>query len=491
MEFLFMKILTVSLTICCFVAKINTKHDMQTHENTSKGNTDSIDTTENTDKITKENNTPPILKDTIILDHTSSWTKASSTEMPKEGKNIVSSAEESNTVSSKEENNSISSTKENYNAFTTEINTNVILKEKNMIKTTFNMIWSTQSHNWYGSVNTEDIESYILRNETQTFLSTFEPGYQRDVLTTQLKYCPFTTLCEFSLGLLLPYYEIACCSDCSCDFPACLNNKTCCPDVLFRHINMFNSTDISVKLPGYLAGQEVQKDCISLVMSKEVTSSSASVFGFSSCPLDTEAGLVRNCTRQYNSNTITDLADTIPVISKENSELYRNKYCAFCNGMIENQTEKLQLRLKCTKDANISREKNMLKAILNDGSCKVEFFSEHSLDTCDSAISECRFPGSFEQNVCSMYRAKINVNEVYFQNVFCSLCNDIIPEKSMCSFAEINRDTDVFSFSGLLKLDQRQSVDFTDESANNCQENQLYDTILVRIISFLKISPVY
>ncbi|XP_045190638.2 uncharacterized protein LOC123547531 [Mercenaria mercenaria] len=271
---------------------------------------------------------------------------------------------------------------------------------------------------------------------------------------------------------------MACCGDCSCDFPACMNNKTCCPDILFNHINILNITSTIEEVPRRVTGQVIQKDCIALYLSKYFISSKSSVFAYATCPSDTEAELVRNCTRSYNVFDLISLSDLIPVRSTWSGDLYRNRYCALCHGERVGQLETLDLKLQCSESTVLSTDRDILHAVYVHGICDIGFLSEYNFDACETARSGCNITGTFEDIMCSMYRSVIKIGDVPYQNAFCAICNQIFPDDLTCAFNRIHDGVNDFSFSGLLKLDNRDVLGNDIEGTNKCSANQLYDYIM-------------
>ncbi|XP_045197494.2 uncharacterized protein LOC123552138 [Mercenaria mercenaria] len=325
----------------------------------------------------------------------------------------------------------------------------------------------------------DDVEVYLYRNDTLEFLSTFQPGHQRDVIRNQLKYCPFNRLCGFSFNL--PNSWMTCCQACSCTFPTCVKDKTCCPDILFRHANGFSDTFVTEELPKLLEGQKVQKDCIYLYLTKSFLTYKKSAYGYATCPIGTESELHINCTRSYNADVVSELVEAVPVISRETNELYRNMYCAFCNGLSMYDFERLDAKLMCRVATYFTTDTDILNAVFVEGKCDIEFSTEHKLNSCFTSVSGCSVTGTFEETVCSTYRSAIYIDEQLFQNIFCSICNGVLPRSLTCPLGSMQGARN-FAFSGLLKLDKVDAV-LDIRSSNNrdmdkCSEDQLYDKIL-------------
>jgi hypothetical protein len=313
-----------------------------------------------------------------------------------------------------------------------------------------------------------DVGQMLKNNQTVQFLSNFVSEFERWVITQQLLSCPYISLCEFSLNLTFSRRK-NCCEPCECNYPHCLITKTCCPDIIFKN-NKYTSENLSTL---------ATKNCIPLTFPAGMNRY-VNVFGYNDCPNNGMQVFRDNCTMIYDTS-VASLSDVVPVVHKGTQDLYRNRFCAYCHNLTDTDVDYLKVQISCS-EYNLSAESNILSAVFKQGSCGIEFKTEADLNYCRPAISDCNVTGKWNkydgdiEKLCKMYRSPIE-NEHMFQNVFCSVCNGIPHEESLCLETQISTvmDSDVISFMNVLFEVNRESF----EQKNNCSEDQLYDRVTV------------
>ena len=74
----------------------------------------------------------------------------------------------------------------------------------------------------------------INTDELMDRISNFTNDVQRDIVSNQQRYCPYTDLCTVSslLSFDKNYFKKPCCNRCSCDRKTCFIYQTCCPEII-------------------------------------------------------------------------------------------------------------------------------------------------------------------------------------------------------------------------------------------------------------------
>jgi hypothetical protein len=375
------------------------------------------------------------------------------------------------------------------------------LKMRNIILFIIFMILNLENSVNCVDLTHEEVDQLMLKSETQYFLAGFNSSYQRRVIFQQLKACPYTPLCTFSLGIELPMNKISCCQKCKCKFPECLKKNTCCPDIIFLNNRETNSTITTFDYLEELTETGMRKTCISLHLSqKNATDYKHGAFGYETCPAGTREDIVQNCTRKYSTN-ITSFDDITPVLVA--SELYRNKYCALCHNTSGVKLKFLKHKFSCELFLEKSPEDDtgIINEVLNRNVCDLEFIDKTNkrLDLCYTAVTKCESLNDSQKNdACSLYRSvmteigqtSVEETSTYkVQNPNCLECNGIKNYQVLCDIDQNRDPKGTFAFSGLLK---QENVKTENTGSNDrCSENEIYDSIWVRIdfmnfISFFK-----
>ena len=173
-------------------------------------------------------------------------------------------------------------------------------------------------------INTDDLMDRI---------SNLTNDVQRDIVSNQLRYCPYTDLCTISSLLSFDYTHYAnkgpCCQRCSCDRKTCFIYRTCCPDIMqypAREMLHDNNKQL-MEIMGKIAEDgQAKRSCLSLGFK-----SKCMILGIVSCP-DPTSGYSFQCIREYTSKTDL-LNDIVPCYGKVSLDIYRKRVCAHCNGL--------------------------------------------------------------------------------------------------------------------------------------------------------------
>ncbi|KAL4237353.1 hypothetical protein ACF0H5_002071 [Mactra antiquata] len=300
-----------------------------------------------------------------------------------------------------------------------------------------------------------DTDALMMKNSTLEYLATFRSGLERELVYQQLRNCPYTRLCSFTLAQSFPTYLEPCCKECSCDFPDCLFTRSCCIDILLKETQILTDAHF----------QDFEPKCSSLSLAyNELDPAYTRGYGaflVNTCPLGTEQQLDANCSRHYTSE-IQYYRDIVPVAHFLSPAIYRNRYCAICNGVEDEYLRQLNVLLTCEDTSvNLKTEHEAIQSAIDEDMCDLEFQSPDGMnfEICTSAISRCNVTGQWEtydpeiEKACLMYSLIVNVNKTYYNNVFCAQCNGITNIEPLCQYNPFDMKTTKFSFSGLLKLE--------------------------------------
>jgi len=338
----------------------------------------------------------------------------------------------------------------------------------------------------------EDVDEHLAKSDAVAFLSLFENDVQREVVREQLRSCPLTDLCGFSLNV--PMHQginrVACCLQCSCYFPFCLSDDTCCPDIIpaFYFEDVYRNTSLET---------QKKKRCTITHAKYDYYFKLYALPMYSTCPRNTDSYLNGKCSDVYTYESST-LADMLPATTMDDG-IYRNKYCALCQGVAEDDLQFWSAKLNCldTVEFSMQSEDEILRQVFKSNTCDITFavFGTVSLSTCTPTINTCNVTGLWDKYdpvlefkchlYYSVYYRKLGYD---FQNVFCLQCNGFNVTSTTC--LEINKagGSDSFAFSGLLRLQGLQSLSTLNDKADVSRDsqcisgNQMYDEITVSIL---------
>jgi len=221
-----------------------------------------------------------------------------------------------------------------------------------------------------------------------------------------------------------------CCQNlCSCNLTECMVERNCCPDVLINTYGDFPDQT------------EREEHCIPLSFDGRFNiKSNVGYYGVDDCPPGTDDDLASRCTGKYTRTAIESFTDLIPCYSKNNT-LYRNKFCAFCNGLREDNLLYLEVLVKMYHSyLFLNGTETLLDLIMNTNVDKIGFFPPVPCDntclsgvTCKMAVSSCNQVGNWSEYDPDIERACHGYTNYfespssryrgYFKNIFCYICN--------------------------------------------------------------------
>ncbi|KAL4221459.1 hypothetical protein ACF0H5_019717 [Mactra antiquata] len=336
----------------------------------------------------------------------------------------------------------------------------------------------------FDPVTWDDVREELNSNKTLTLLSSFNTKYERDIIYNHLLSCPWANTCGLiTLEFKTFYLGESCCHFCSCAFPGCLKDMTCCLDILFNNIDAYGvDKDETVDEPS-----RQEPHCVPLALDPNTVSDSNKYHGalmIDFCPTDTNEDLDKNCTRPYTSSFLTFL-DIVPVMSIVSGVMYRNIYCANCHNLHDKDLDKATARVSCQDGQLPNVGHGVLKAVFEEKTCNVLFqpLETYKTESCVLSVVECNTTGDwlhYDANIkkaCNLYAQAIFVQNRFYKNPFCAMCNGLNITDLECLFEP---GTNQFTFSGLLKLENFNKEGPTNVYVNEgkCTPNQIYDSVL-------------
>lgn len=288
----------------------------------------------------------------------------------------------------------------------------------------------------------ERLQKYVFKDtNVLQYINVIKNDFIKEIVREQLVRCPFVPQCDFALDtswIEPPDGKGSCCRNCRCDISKCKGLNDCCPDIFSEE--EINQTSISTCIP----------------LSLKLKLGQDGVLGIQKCSDGTGEELENNCTRSYTYN-ITSILDIVPCESNLTSKVYRNKYCALCNGVLEQDITYFYIDIKDTRGYEdiIVNEAELIQMALTTNYVRINFINATHQPSCKTAIDVCNVTGKWEvydyksELACRLYRSEVFQSNKWYKNIFCAKCNGVLVTELFC---RINRDyTSSFSFSGLLK----------------------------------------
>ena len=211
------------------------------------------------------------------------------------------------------------------------------------------------------------------------------------------------------------------------------------------------------------------------------------------CPSSANISLVNMCTRQYTKDT-ESVEDMLPVTVSGEVNAYRNKYCAFCNGISSDEISFWDINLRCnninkTETSKLKQnEKLLINFIMSNDTCDLSFKPRDpdQIQSCPSTISRCNETGLLKKHDpelelgCSLYTSVIYAYSQVFKNVFCLMCNGYEPSVPMKICYPRFAGGGSFPFSSLIKGIRASNEEKQMHYTGTCNESEaIFDTTTV------------
>ena len=313
---------------------------------------------------------------------------------------------------------------------------------------------------------------------------------QQQTTTSTTITCPPGWLCLPTISISKPERTpeemSTCCSNCSCN-DECEKEGTCCPDKLtsfpehgnYRLGGIYGCHLTSVKEKPEL-GQKYRRM-------------------ISHFDVSYKHDYVVNLCEETNSDL---LEQHIPVFQNQTKEVYKNKFCAWCNFIGDDELQLWKIHLKCKSNVVFIYKslQTIVPELSHHDKCNIVFEKPSNYDNppyCSPLVSTCNMTGKwskydyFTEKACSSYSAPFTQSKVSYRNIFCFLCNTNERSPQICS-----RDKETFmekspmitiSFAAILNFNvqpipqlQKQEVDVPE----TCHKDMVYDQHYVSNSSF-------
>ena len=236
---------------------------------------------------------------------------------------------------------------------------------------------------------TFQIVELLHKTKTKEYLDTISDEAKKSVIREQLKYCPYSELCTFSLNLILPKDNISSCSACSCRSDNS-SKHSLCPDVLDFDSFGVVQDDPSDCVPMYLKLPKgypyVSVKTIEAVYKCPVTDDGKDV-GSYLCPTERSA-------RAF--------ATLLPATDNETKTTYINVACALCNGVSKENLVFWEPALICDERVqhDYKSEEQLIDFALSNPSCNIEYIhyelEKEATKRCNRVIRKCNVTGNWE-----------------------------------------------------------------------------------------------
>jgi len=274
----------------------------------------------------------------------------------------------------------------------------------------------------------------------------------QNIIDIQQHACPDIPLCHdgrtnIVAGNCCPVY-------CSCNLTECMVERNCCPDVLINTYGDFPDQT------------EREEHCIPLSFDRRFNVKfNEGYYGVDDCPPGTDYDLASRCTGKYTRTAVESLAELIPCYSKINKTLYRNKFCAICNGLREENLLYFEVRVsQYSLDLWLNGTDTLLDLVMNTNVDEIEFVSPFHCNNncysgvlCEMVVSSCNQVGNWSdydtdiERACHGYtnyfESPSSEYRGYFKNIFCYICNGFpLSEIRSCQYMITTTTTSKQSF---------------------------------------------
>lgn len=267
-----------------------------------------------------------------------------------------------------------------------------------------------------------------------------------------------------------------CCKECSCDVSRCKTEGGCCLDTL---------EDLPAKEESMFI---LQKTCVypQLRPFHELSMANAlwTVWMVRGCSYLKDDAIVDRC---EHPEKYDDLYTKIPVVDSINSVSYQNKFCALCNGALEENLIFWNLEIVCLNGLFNPQDLNSLEAEIKETKdCNLIYLKPDepglSVSYCSPVISTCNETGlwkKFDPLIESACHAYMAIYDFRYKNVFCYMCNTA--DSQAPDFCEEDPGSGtMITFAALLKLPE-PTYRLGTAMKDTCDEYHIYDPVLVSV----------
>ena len=324
----------------------------------------------------------------------------------------------------------------------------------------------------------------------EDLISIIEDEVVRKTVQEFRELCPYTTLCSFNSTKTFPeatnasFSPTPCCAPCYCS--DC--DTSCCPD---KPDTYLNDTEVTRVTQNPLLCLRLQYKKVK----ENNTLLQSAFYTVSFCPPGYADGdIQRRCLADYQDFEFEeDLSHLVPVSNRDT--IFKNKYCAICNGEDPSSLHYWDTTVTCQVPATfpiVNTYKELKSVLDNSEKCDL-FFSPGNItyedSFCDFLIDRCNLTGlslSYHpdtERACLSYES---IYKVYYRNVHCYLCNKE-PEDIVQGICDLygegyhpNSFVALLDFTGLA-----ETFALPRMTQEKCPNDHVYDTIQVSKVALL------
>ncbi|KAK3590081.1 hypothetical protein CHS0354_041124 [Potamilus streckersoni] len=239
----------------------------------------------------------------------------------------------------------------------------------------------------------DEIETILSRDDVKSFLGSIPDSIAREASRLHIKYCPFTSLCNFSVDFKSNLFTKDCCVPCSCS-SSCEITGNCCPDYQ------------SGKYFGNIRRDNYQGNCqhAALVDESQISLPGDRYYFFiSECPFRSNELEINACVRPKRPTALEGFLDIIPVTDKSKRINYKTRHRATCNNISARNLTYRRVVLQCTIDVSSEAQNlNTIMQFIDGDQCNLLYNPEddvgHKTTVCTPMVTKCNLTGKWRGN---------------------------------------------------------------------------------------------
>lgn len=181
---------------------------------------------------------------------------------------------------------------------------------------------------------------------------------------------------------------------------------------------------------------------------------------FHRCPLrlnTTADGIYAQLLEKCEGDDENRNMSKLPVTDLITGKHFKNKYCAACHGIKEENQIVWGMTVNCIlPHFKLTSMDTLVESVLQSETCNLIYSSPIVLsqaDKCEDVVSTCNVTGEWQQHdplverTCLAYASPFRT---IYRNVFCYICNGVMDENEDCNFGQY---TWAIGFSMILNFD--------------------------------------
>ncbi|KAK3590080.1 hypothetical protein CHS0354_041123 [Potamilus streckersoni] len=320
-----------------------------------------------------------------------------------------------------------------------------------------------------------EIDKIFSRDDVKSLLESIPDSFAREATRLHLRYCPFTSLCNFSLGPVSATFTRQCCFPCSCN-SSCEITGNCCPNYK------------SDQYLGNIKRDNYQGNCqhAAFVDESHPFLQGERYYFVSECPISAEETRADACINPKRPATLEEFSDIIPVTDTSRMINYKNRHCAACNKILASNITYWSIVLHCL--VGVSADVDTIMQFIDKKQCNLLYKPDNILEyrptVCTPMVTKCNLTGKWRNNSEIVERAcTLNIGSVYqsndglYTNIYCMICNENEDDNSVnpaCypKLLKPPKYDEVDSFSALLNF----MKDIKPlEKSTPCGEEKIFD----------------